>query len=102
MANSLWCAPEVNTGAKTNLFTDNLDNRSEYTLSKFADDTKLGRIVGLPDTHATIQADVDSLEERTNWNLMKFKGKCQVLHLRRNNPKHWNRLWTNCLESSFA
>ena len=32
---------------------------------------------------------------------MKFnKGKCQVLHLRRNNPMHQYTLGTNCLESS--
>lgn len=27
--------PEINTGTKTNLFTDDLDNWAEYTLSKF-------------------------------------------------------------------
>lgn len=59
-------------------------------------------MVDAPDRHATIQADVDRLEKWTKQNLMKFKGKCQVLHLRRNNPKHQNRLWANRLESSFA
>lgn len=63
---------------------------TEYTHGKFHNNTKLEEMADTPDGHATIQADVDRLEKWTNQNLMKFKGKCQVLHLRKNNPKHQN------------
>lgn len=33
-------------------------------------------------------------------NLMKFKGKCRVLHLERNNFTHYCRLGADLLESS--
>ncbi|KAK4811095.1 hypothetical protein QYF61_016381 [Mycteria americana] len=42
-------------------------------------------------------------EKWADRNLMQFnKGKCQVLHLGRNNPMHQHRLGTDQLESSFA
>jgi len=31
-----------------------------------------------------------------------YKGKCEVLTLRRNNPRHWYTLRTNWLESDSA
>ena len=79
------------------LFTNVLDEWKECTLSKFADDTKLG---GAADT---IQRDLNRLEGWAERKLMKFnRGKCRVLHLGRNNPKHQYRLGADVLESSSA
>ena len=56
-----------------------------------------------PEGCAAIQRDLDRPEEMADRNLMKFrKGKCKVLPLGRNNPRHQYMLGTDWLESSFA
>ncbi|PKU37160.1 rna-directed dna polymerase from mobile element jockey-like [Limosa lapponica baueri] len=80
-----------------------LGDGTEYTISNFADDTKLGGVAYMPEGCSTVQRDFDRLEKWTDRNLMKFnKGKCKVLHLERNNPRHRNMLRATELESSLA
>ncbi|KAJ7424371.1 rna-directed dna polymerase from mobile element jockey-like [Pitangus sulphuratus] len=76
--------------------------RGRSLLSEFTDDTKLGGVANTPECCAALQKDFDWLE-RWAENLLKInKGKCRVLHLGRNNPKHQYRLGADLLESSSA
>ncbi|GAB0205452.1 mitochondrial enolase superfamily member 1 [Grus japonensis] len=52
---------------------------------------------------AAIQRDLDRLETRADRNLRQFnKGKCKVLPLGRNSPRHQHRLGAAQLQSSVA
>ena len=84
-----------------NLLISDLVDGTECSLSKFADDTKLGGVANTPEGCAAIQRDLDRLDSWEERNLMKSnKGKCRILHLGRNNPKHQYRLRPDLLESS--
>ncbi|KAK4818078.1 hypothetical protein QYF61_004628 [Mycteria americana] len=58
-----------------------LDDGAECTLSKLADDTKLGGVADTPEGCVAVQ------RKWADRNLMKLnKGKCKILQLGRNNP----------------
>ncbi|PKU49360.1 hypothetical protein llap_399 [Limosa lapponica baueri] len=86
-----------------NVFINDLDEGREHTLSRFADDTKLGGGADTPEGYAAIQQDLSRLESWALRNITKFnKSKSGFPQLGRNNPMHQYRLGADLLEGRPA
>ena len=72
-----------------NIFINGINDRTECTLSNFADDTELSSVVHTAEGRNAIQRVLNKSERWAVMNLMRFnKAKCKVLHLGQGIPSY--------------
>jgi len=100
VASHKWCSPgSVLRPLLFSIFSNDLDEQIEHTLSMFADYSKLGRSVDLLECRNVLQRDLDSLDRWAEANYITVnKAKCHALHLDHNNPTYLYRLGEEWLE----
>ncbi|KAJ7415310.1 rna-directed dna polymerase from mobile element jockey-like [Pitangus sulphuratus] len=94
-----WCPSETYTGTDAIQKVHNdVVSGIEYTLGKFADDTKLSGAIDAPEGQAAIQRN---LSKWAHESLRRFnKAKDKVLHLDQDIARYQYRLWDEQMESS--
>ena len=84
------------------MFINDIDSGIDWTVSKFADNTRLGGVVDVPEGRDGIQRDLDKLERWACVNLMRFnKVKCKVLHMCQGNAWYQYGLMINRLSAAL-
>ena len=79
-----------------NIFINDVDDGTEYTLSMFADETIRGGVADTRDGCVSVQRDLGRPEKWSDKNLSKFnKRECKVLNPGRNNSVQWYRQGAN-------
>lgn len=61
-----------------NIFINDLDDKTEYTVGEFTEYTKLGEVADIPDSHAAIQRDLRRLKVDQLDPQEVLQGKCST------------------------
>ena len=76
-------------GLMFNVFIDDIDDVVELFVRKFADDTKLAKIVESETDALGLQKDIDALAAwAQKWEMSFNIKKCKVMHVGRRNLRH--------------
>ena len=74
------------------IFINSIDDcidKATGIISKFADDTKVGRVIETESDHEKLQEEIDNLVDWADtWNMQFNPQKCKVLHFGRSNPRY--------------